>query len=387
MGYLISELATRHHVALLTLRAEDESDPEESLRASLAHAESIHRATDRGPLVARIVRGIRLLSAPLRGQPMWSAAFDVPEFRQRLQIVAAHWKPDIIQVEFHVMGQYIAGLLPLKLPIVLVNHEPGEATARERTHAGGRRVGWWHRVERRAWERFEREILHDASTVVVFTDRDRLALAQLTDAEKLRTIPLAVPLPAAPAAPHVEDGATILFVGNFMHPPNRIAAEMLVRDILPVVRSAIPEARLVLVGPGSHPEWSSQSGGRVTLTGRVPLVEPYLNRATVVVAPLFSGGGMRLKTLEALAHGKAVVATSRAVEGLQVSDERQVLLCDDPKQFAAAIVRLLQRPEDRARLGRSARTWAETHMDVRRTASLYEKLYEDLRREERPTRE
>jgi len=93
----------------------------------------------------------------------------------------------------------------------------------------------------------------------------------------------------------------------------------------------------------------------VEITGAVEDVRPHLERAAVVIAPLRIGGGTRLKILEAMAMGKAVVSTSLGAEGLDVVPERDLLLADDPQSFAAQIRRLLDDPELASRIGAAAR--------------------------------
>ena len=153
----------------------------------------------------------------------------------------------------------------------------------------------------------------------------------------------------------------MLFVGNFLHAPNIDAAMRLTQSIFPLVRRARPDAQLVIVGPEPPAALQSAGGDGVTITGPVDSVVPYLDAASVVVAPLAQGGGTRVKVLEALAAGKAVVASRRAAAGLDVVDGRHILLADDIGEFAAAIVRLLNDEKARIALARGAREWACAH--------------------------
>jgi glycosyltransferase involved in cell wall biosynthesis len=116
----------------------------------------------------------------------------------------------------------------------------------------------------------------------------------------------------------------------------------------------------------------------VVLTGFVPDLRPYLDRAAVVVAPLRVGGGMRVKVVEALAAGKAVVASGRAISGLSISDGEQVLLAETDHEFGDAVVRLLRDPERRAALAHRAHAWACAHLGWDEPISAYERLYESL---------
>jgi glycosyltransferase involved in cell wall biosynthesis len=112
----------------------------------------------------------------------------------------------------------------------------------------------------------------------------------------------------------------------------------------------------------------------------VPDVTPYLDAAAVFAAPLQLGGGMRVKVLEALAAGKAVVASSRAVEGLDVANEDQLLLAESDQEAAAAIVGLLREPGRRLALARRAREWATANLGQERVTLAFEQLYASLLR-------
>jgi glycosyltransferase involved in cell wall biosynthesis len=135
---------------------------------------------------------------------------------------------------------------------------------------------------------------------------------------------------------------------------------------------------LYIVGDHPTPQIRQMANATVVVTGRVPDVTPYLDRAALVVVPLRLGGGMRVKVLEALAAGKAVVASPLAVEGLDVMDGKHVLLADSDRQFSDAIVQLLTQPERRTALAAHARSWARANLDWEGPIAAYERLYQNL---------
>jgi glycosyltransferase involved in cell wall biosynthesis len=116
----------------------------------------------------------------------------------------------------------------------------------------------------------------------------------------------------------------------------------------------------------------------IIVTGHVPSVTPYLDRAGLVVVPLRLGGGMRVKVLEALAAGKAVVASPLAIEGLDLVDGEQVVLATNDQQMSDAIVQLLTDPGRRALLAARARAWACANLSWEKSISAYEALHESL---------
>jgi glycosyltransferase involved in cell wall biosynthesis len=219
--------------------------------------------------------------------------------------------------------------------------------------------------------------MRKVNAVVVFTESDRSALAPLAKGVRIVRIPLSTAVPLAPLDP-VGRLASVLFVGNFMHRPNVDAALWLMRSIFPRIRRARPDAALVVAGAGPTDEIRSMAGGPITVTGTVDSLVPFLDAAAVIVAPLRDGGGMRVKLLEALAAGKAVVASPLAAAGLDVGHGRELSIAEDESQFAAEVVRLLDDPVARLDLARGARSWACAHLGWERSVHDYEALHRDL---------
>jgi glycosyltransferase involved in cell wall biosynthesis len=379
MAGLISRLASRHAVSLFCLRGAGEPPADEALWESCAEVREFERPggkRSRHP-GERLARHGRTLLSPLSGRPKWAFYCAVPPLARAVRETIRDRRPDVVQMEYAVMGQY-AGLAQ-GVPRVLDHYEPGAAAARDlwRISQGVARVAAG--LDRRAWERFEHEVVRRMSAVVTLTERDREALRRLIPEARTVTIPLGMELPARASDPAGADPPSLLFVGSFRHPPNVEAAERLVRSIFPEVRRQVPEATLVLVGEDPPEALRREAGPGVTVTGRVASVEPYLDRAAVVMAPLELGGGMRVKVLEALAAGKALVASPRAVEGMSglLEGEAVALAADDPAAAAAAVALLLD-PARRIALAGRARAWAEAHLGWDRVVTAYEDLYRQL---------
>jgi glycosyltransferase involved in cell wall biosynthesis len=136
--------------------------------------------------------------------------------------------------------------------------------------------------------------------------------------------------------------------------------------------------RLVLVGSNPPLELSRRADDHVEITGSVPDVTPYLDRASLVAVPLRLGGGMRVKVIEALAAGKAVVASRLAVEGLDVRDGEEIALAESDEDFSRQILRLLADRESRQRLAAAAWAWASKHPLWSEIAEAYERVYDRL---------
>lgn len=324
------------------------------------------------------LRQLRVALGLVMGRPRWVTNWSNEAFLRRVRVVARDWQPDIVQAEYHVMGQYLGAIQSSEIRRVLVQHEPGVRAALGHPKTASRMPGALAAVERRAWRKYEHRVMHSADAVVAFTEQDRSALHLLAPDVRIEVIPLGVAIPPVPATLENADPPRLLFVGNFVHPPNVDAALYLISEIFPSVQRAIPECRLAIVGEGAPMSILSRNTDKIIVTGRVPDVTPFMDEATLVLAPMRLGGGMRVKVLEALAAGKAVVATPRAVEGLRVIDGEELRIASTREDFVTAVITLIRTPGQRAALGARARAWAIRELDPSTMVRRYEKMYRSL---------
>ena len=160
---------------------------------------------------------------------------------------------------------------------------------------------------------------------------------------KTWTIPNGIDLPKAPTCLRGENSAPVLlFLGYMAYEPNADGAIFFAQRVLPLIRRDIPDVKFLVVGRDPTSSVSQLHDGKsVFVTGAVPDVTDYLGSSAVVVVPIRFGGGTRIKILEALAHRKAVVSTTKGAEGIAVQSGKHLLIADSPEGFAKACTRLL----------------------------------------------
>ena len=156
----------------------------------------------------------------------------------------------------------------------------------------------------------------------------------------------------------------LVFTGAMDYYANIEAVEWFTKEVFPLIREQEPGAEFLIVG--SHPadrvkRLARQTG--VTVTGFVEDVRPFLREATVCVVPLRIARGVQNKLLEAMAAGKAAVATPEAIAGLRVVSGEQLLTASAPGEFAQAALKLIRDDRLRESLGRQARRFVETEHD------------------------
>lgn len=165
----------------------------------------------------------------------------------------------------------------------------------------------------------------------------------------------------APGAQNNYDPNAVIYNGALSFYANRQAVEHFANDILPLVQRKRPQAHLLVTGKTDTlaPDDPLRRHPSVTLTGYVQDIRPVVQSAAVCVVPLRQGGGTRLKILEAMALGVPVVATPQAAEGIEAVSGEHLVVADTPQAFADATLRLMDSPEERARVGRGGRGLVE----------------------------
>jgi glycosyltransferase involved in cell wall biosynthesis len=375
IAQLLERLGARHDVALLCLWHPAEAPVDARLKAALDLVIEVPRLDAARSFRARGFRSVRSRLGVLGGTPLWANEVESAEYRSRLREVLRNWRPDLVQFEYPALGSYLDELGDGAVPSVLTVHDPPTNAAIDLAASHRDRV--LRRLDIRAWRRFERDLLGRVDATVAFTARDVEALEALAPQTDVVRIPFGTDFFERVEAP-TAGGESVLFVGNFVHPPNVDAADRLIRSIFPRVRERVPEASLSIVGDNAPAGLRAAAGAGVEVTGRVPDLLPYVTRAGVVAAPIRFGGGMRVKVLEALAAGKAVVASRLAVEGLDVVDGEQLLLAETDDEFAAAIARVLGDAGLRTALSSQAWSWARANLTWDAAVDAYERLYARL---------
>jgi glycosyltransferase involved in cell wall biosynthesis len=370
IAQLLAALAAQHDVALVALRAAGEPGVDDVLRAACDVVDEVEIPPVGRSSRARLAHRIRLWAALLRGIPTWVTERSAPAFGERLETLIRDWKPDIVQLEYRIMGRYLPAQSRHRPPWLLVEVDPVSADSARRGL-----LGW---LEGRAWESVGRTVFARADSLVVLTEHDHRTVARLSGSTPIARIPLGYALPAQPLDPTGRDPHGIVCIGSFVHPPNVDAALWLANEIFPAVEARVRGASLALIGSHAPRSGIAVEPAGVKLMVDVPDVRPYLDEAAVVAVPIRRGGGMRIKVMEALAAGKAIVATPLALEGLNVTDGKHVVVAETTAEFADALTGLLSDPTRRTAIAKAARAWAERNLDISREVLAYDRLYDSL---------
>jgi sugar transferase (PEP-CTERM/EpsH1 system associated) len=236
---------------------------------------------------------------------------------------------------------------------------------------------------------FERRMCRSFEAVIAVSREDREQMQREYGVENIFDVPTGVdteffrPPGAEKSAPH-----NLVFTGSMDWLPNEDAIRYFTEQIMPRIKSQIPDVTLTVVGRNPYPSLVelAQHDNSIIVTGRVDDVRPYMERAAAYVVPLRVGGGTRLKIFEAMAMEKAIVSTSIGAEGLPVTGGAELLLADTPEAFAAAVVKVLQNPTFAQEMAQRAAMLVRAEFGWQKVAERFANVCEGtLRRRETTT--
>lgn len=375
--HLLRHLARDHQVTLLAFVYGDFEWPAVQALQDLCRVvplrwrdPDVYRAMkESGPWGARFWYWRHLLLSPT---PFIVSFFDLPEAHTCAADLLAAEEFDVIHAETTYMAQFLPRRRDRTRHVVglqnveWLRHRRGAQRGRS---LFDRLVGHW---EARKMRRWEASALRRADLVCTVSTLEAELVQSLVPQSRVRLVPNGVDTTEFTPRPDQErPHPHLVFVGTLSYPPNAEAVLHFCQHILPLIRAAVPDVHLTVVGQQPPPEVRALADTCITVTDTVPDVRPHLAAAQVVIVPLLQGAGTRLKILEALAMGKAVVSTGIGAEGLGLTHGRELLIADRDEDFASLTVQLLRSPSLRQELGERGRVRVVRDYDWRRIGETY----------------
>ena len=365
---LLKQIAKKSDITLLAL--ETQPTDEEGVAELQQLGVQVHLVPN-APTLPRVSLGT-LLKAFLKRQPITVARYDLPAYRQKFRELIATENYDLVHYEmFHTAQFYTETDLPGVLSQQNVDSEIWRRLCSETANPFYKFAYWTQQL---AFQRYERVLSPKFDAVTCTSNIDAAVFQRHCAADAIAIIPNGVDVTHFQPDFTTEAPAHLIYIGSMDWYPNEDAVAFFADDILPGIQSEVSDVRFSIVGgnPSARVQKLAERDG-VIVTGRVPEIKPYFAEATVFVVPLRIGSGTRLKILEALAMGKAIVSTSVGAEGLDLNDGEEIFIADTPKPFAEAVARLLTDPALRRRIGENGRARVEKDYDWR---SIGEKLHQ-----------
>jgi len=223
----------------------------------------------------------------------------------------------------------------------------------------------YSQIQSRRITHYERAICEAATAVIAVSDEDAAVLRQFRPDNTVHVLPSGVFADDyTQTETHLDlQPNAIVFTGKMDYRPNVDAMLWFASEVLPVITHYV-ESHLYIVGQKPHPRLDAlRMNPNIEITGWVTTVQPYLHAADVYIAPLRMGSGTRLKLLEAMGAGCAIVATHTAAAGLTDAARANMVITDDPTKMVEAVRHLLATPDTRKVMGANARTTLRQHYD------------------------
>lgn len=362
-GYnILRELGRGATVHLLAFVHPDvlptESAVEESRRALQAFCERVEYF----PLWAKASarnRAAAVAASACSNKPFSVIAHHSQAFRQGVARACETVPFDIVHVDTIALSQFIHPRPAL--PAVLTHHNVESMLMERRAQVESRRlIGCYFRRESVKLRSYEETVCPQFDMNIVMSPQDGDALTARMPELRTAVVPNGVDVDYFTPDPTQETPA-LIYAGGMNMFANRDAVMHFLRDIWPAIRRESPQARFFAVGQQPPPELLALAARdpHIVVTGYVEDVRPLVRQAAVYVVPLRVGGGTRLKVLDAMAAGKAIVSTSIGCEGIDVCPGRHLEIADTPATFVAKTVQLMRDRAARLTLGRAARELVE----------------------------
>jgi glycosyltransferase involved in cell wall biosynthesis len=376
---ILKGLARRHEVHLLSLYespAEIEPECVKRLESFCARVEMLPAP----PKTFSVAMAARLLSSLFSFEPYTIWRHYSPAYAKRLRAWLDATTFDIIHCDILPLAYCVRNLNGAFC--VLTDHDVSYLKAR-RLAAQSRNpaVKLFLYYEALKLKRLERRIFKHVNLGIAVSEVDRRHLQSLCPEGRFAVVENGVDVTTFVPKPEAAEPDTLLWIGGFHDYFNYEAILFFLDEIYPRIKKEKTDAKLYLVG-GEVPDRLRKFAARdpsIVFTGYVEDPLPYLQRASVFIAPILSGGGTKLKVLEAMSTGKAVISTSIGVEGIEGENGRHFIVADHPDSFSAGVVDLLN---DRARrdfLGSNARRLIEEKYDWAAICEKTSKIYLDAR--------
>lgn len=365
-GYnLLRQLGRRHSLHLLAFHHPDELPPGEAVdraRAELSRFCQSVEFFELWPKKSPLHMAAGLALAALSPEPFSVLAQRNRRLSERIAgICRGPDRPDVVHLDTIALAPYAKQCHGV--PVVLGHHNiESQLMLRRAEHEPGALRRAYVGLQARRLRRFEARTCVQFPVNVVVSQADAALLRQICPGVAVEVVPNGVDTEYFHPRRGAESPA-LVFTGGMNMFANRDAVEWFLETVWPIIKSRRPDTRFFAIGQRPSPKvvGIAAADSTVEAPGHVEDVRDWVEQAAIYVVPMRVGGGTRLKVVDAMAQGKAIVSTSLGAEGIEGDDGQHFVLADTADDFAERVIDLLDRPEERLRLGEAARRRAVSH--------------------------
>lgn len=391
--YVLRHLTQKHKVTLVAFTRPD--DPEDAVQHIRDLCADVHLVTMQRSQARNISA---LITSLLKNRSFVIQRDYVPEMVQKIDHLLLNEQFDAIHTDQLWMAQYALRARTALPKVTLVLDEHNACFQIIQRLAIGERNLLKRLLHEREWRKlkaYEAWACTQFDHVVTVTKEDKNTLEGLinfqqgkykhvikTSNQRFTTIPICVDTYSTLPIQPISGTFNVLHLGTMFWLPNIEGVMWFAGEVWPKIVTQVPQATFTIAGKNPPIEVQAlskvqdQNGNfSIEVTGYVPDPAPYLKQAGAFIVPLLSGGGMRVKIIDAWRWGIPVVSTTIGAEGIVYQDGENILIADNPEEFSQAVIRVLHEPILAERLRTNGRRWVEDHYEWQKVYSRWDSIY------------
>jgi glycosyltransferase involved in cell wall biosynthesis len=307
---------------------------------------------------------VKLLPAAwnlLKGDSYNVSRFDSGLFHRTLSGLLQREQYDIIQMESLFMTPYLATIRKYsQATIVFRSHNVEFVIWKRLAGATTNRIKKWYlNLLSGRLKKYESAVINQVDGLIALTDEDKEQFITMGCKKPIAVLPIGVDTETYPVKETVPGPLAAVHLGSMDWLPNIEGINWFLENVFPLLRKKEPSITIYLAGKKMPQSFFDQAGAGLVVDGTIEDARNYLEGKQIMLVPLLSGGGMRVKIIEGLAMGKTIVSTTIGAEGIHYRDRHNMLIADTPETFSEAIVQCNRDPGYAYRVGKEARKLAE----------------------------
>lgn len=314
-------------------------------------------------------------------QSYFVTRFYFQEFENRLIEKLQNTSFDIIQLEGLFMCSYIDTIRKFsKAKIVLRAHNIEHIIwERHLENQSNFSKKWYLKLQTKRLKKFELENFQKVDAIVPITPADEMLIKEFVGDKVLRTVLTGVNMDeySIEKSEFFEQKSIFCF-GSMDWLPNQLAVQWFLDNCWPNVIREVPDCKFVIAGRNIPSSFKNLSDSRIIILENVPLPEEIYSKFNIMLVPLQSGSGLRIKIVEGLSYGKAIVSTRIGAEGISVESGKNIVLADEADEFSSRVVQLLRDSDRCNQLEINARSFASINLDNKKITSTLVEFYLNL---------
>lgn len=301
------------------------------------------------------------------------------DFEQKIKDVLSKHSFDVVQIETIYMSPYIQTIRKYSNAKIVLRAHNIEHLIWKRVAANSTNPvkKFYIRHLAKTLEFYERQIVNDYDGIVPITKEDAKFFSTLTKLPIL-PLPFGVNIDKIKIASEAKPEMALFHIGSMNWIPNEEGIKWFIDQVWPLVENKLPQVKLYLAGR-EMPVWlTNLKRKNIVVVGEVDNAHDFINSKTISIAPLFSGSGIRIKIIESMALGKAVISTSIGAEGINVESGKNILIANTAEEFFEAISLLYSKEALSSEIGMQARQLIEQEHSTKKLISSLEAFYQQI---------